>query len=100
MPVATLTSKGQLTVPLGVRRSLGLQAGDKVDFVADPAGGFKVLALRKDVSALRGRFAGRAGRVVSVEDMSEAVEAEVARRAGRGALQPVRGARSGSRTAR
>jgi antitoxin PrlF len=42
MAVATLTSKGQLTVPLGVRQSLGLQAGDKVDFVPDASGGFRM----------------------------------------------------------
>ncbi len=93
MPIATLTSKGQLTVPLGVRQSLGLQAGDKVDFVPDAAGGFKMLALRKDVSILRGRFAGRAPRAVSIEDMSEAVEIEAVRRAGRSARTPLRKAR-------
>jgi antitoxin PrlF len=95
MPIATLTSKGQLTVPLGVRQSLGLQAGDKVDFVPDASGGFKMLALRKDVSILRGRFAGRAPRAVSVEDMSEAVEIEAAQRAGRLARLPLRKARGG-----
>jgi antitoxin PrlF len=95
MPIATLTSKGQLTVPLGVRQSLGLQAGDKVDFVPDASGGFKMLVLRNDVSILRGRFAGRAGRAVSVEDMSEAVEIEAAQRAGRPARPPLRKTRSG-----
>jgi antitoxin PrlF len=93
MPVATLTSKGQLTVPMGVRQSLGLRAGDKVDFVPDPAGGFKMLALRKDVSTLRGRFAGRVQRPVSVEDMAEAVEIEAARRTG--AVQALRKSRGG-----
>jgi AbrB family looped-hinge helix DNA binding protein len=34
MPIATLTSKGQLTMPQLVRETLGLEAGDKVDFVA------------------------------------------------------------------
>lgn len=73
MSTATLTSKGQVTVPQAVRESLGLHAGDKVDFVPDAAGGFRVVPLRKDVRALRGRFAGRAGGPVAIEDMTKAV---------------------------
>ena len=82
MATATLTSKGQITMPQEVRQTLGLQTGDKVDFVADDAGGFKVVALRKDVSALRGRFAGRVRQPVRIEDMADAVQAEAAARAG------------------
>ena len=33
MALATLTSKGQITIPKAVRNSLHLHAGDKVDFV-------------------------------------------------------------------
>jgi antitoxin PrlF len=86
MATATLTSKGQITVPQGVRRELGLETGDKVNFISDHAGGFKMVPVRKDVRQLRGRFAGRSGTPVTIENMSEAVEAEaVARslRAGR-----------------
>ena len=66
MPTATLTNKGQITVPQAVRESLGLEAGDKVDFVADPVGGYRVVPRRKDVKVLRGRFAGRVARPVSL----------------------------------
>ena len=81
MTTTTLTSKGQITMPQEVRQKLGLHAGDKVDFVPDEAGGFKVVALRKDVTALRGRFAGRVRRSVSIEDMAAAVRDEAASRA-------------------
>lgn len=88
MPIATLTSKGQLTLPQAVRDALGLQTGDKVDFVPQADGGFRVLALRKDVRELKGRFAGRAAGPVSPEDMSAAIEAEAAgRRRGPSALR-------------
>jgi antitoxin PrlF len=81
MSVATLTSKGQITLPQSVRTSLGVQAGDKLDFVADDAGGFRVVALRKDVHALRGRFAGRVAKPASVQDMNDAVQTEAVARA-------------------
>jgi antitoxin PrlF len=80
MPTATLTSKGQITMPQSVRQSLGLQAGDKIDFVPDEEGGFKVIALRKDVNILRGRFAGRVARPVSLQAMEKAVGDEAAER--------------------
>jgi AbrB family looped-hinge helix DNA binding protein len=83
MPVATLTSKGQLTMPQEVRESLGVEAGDKVDFVADPLGGYRVVPVRKDVAVLRGRFAGRVSRAVSVAAMADAVSDEAAARARR-----------------
>jgi antitoxin PrlF len=34
MAVATMTSKGQITIPLAVRTALGLRPGAKVDFVS------------------------------------------------------------------
>ena len=83
MATATLTSKGQITVPQAVRQTLGLQTGDRVAFVADEAGGYKVVALRKDVKTLRGRFAGRTKKPVSIDAMAEAVEAEAAARMSR-----------------
>ena len=35
---ATITSKGQVTIPLEVRRILGVRAGDKLIFESDEAG--------------------------------------------------------------
>jgi len=84
MPTATLTSKGQITVPQAVRRALGLHAGTKVDFVPI-ADGFKVVSLHQgEASRLKGRFAGRAAAAVSIEAMDEAIAAEASVRHGRG----------------
>jgi len=90
MPIATLTSKGQVTMPQVVREHLGLEAGDKVDFVADPLGGYRVVPVRKDVKVLRGRFAGRAVGPVSLDAMAEAVENEAADRLRRKSRPPRR----------
>lgn len=72
MATSTLTSKGQITLPRDVRRALGLHAGDKVDFVA-VEGGFKLVPLRQDVRALKGRFAGRVKRPVTIDEMNDAI---------------------------
>jgi antitoxin PrlF len=72
MATSTVTSKGQITLPRSVRHSLGLNAGDKVDFVP-MEGGFKLVPLRQDVRALKGRFAGRVERAVTLEEMDEAI---------------------------
>jgi AbrB family looped-hinge helix DNA binding protein len=72
MAVATLTSKGQITMPLSVRNALGLRPGAKVDFVPE-GDGFKLVPLRTDVTTLKGRFAGRVAKPVSIEAMNQAV---------------------------
>ena len=80
MPTATMTSKGQITIPQEVRQAMGLQAGTKVDFV--PAeDGFKVVALRTDAPSLKGRFAGRVQRPVSIDEMDRAIASAASARA-------------------
>lgn len=75
MPTATLTSKGQITIPQAVRAALGLHAGTRVDFVP-VADGFKLVPLRNAASSLKGRFAGRVARPVSLAAMDQAIAAE------------------------
>lgn len=79
MPTATLTSKGQITIPLTVRTALGLHAGSKLDFVVEE-GGFKIVPLRNVASTLKGRFAGRVPHAVGLAAMDEAIAAEAASR--------------------
>ena len=75
MPTATLTSKGQITIPQAVRAALGLHAGTKVDFVP-VADGFKLVPHRNEASSLKGRFAGRVVKPVSIAAMDQAIAAE------------------------
>jgi AbrB family looped-hinge helix DNA binding protein len=44
--MATVTSKGQITLPRTVRNALGLEQGSEVDFVIEPDG----VRLRRRVS--------------------------------------------------
>jgi antitoxin PrlF len=79
MPTATLTSKGQITIPLALRTALGLHAGAKLDFVQQDDG-FKVVPLRSGVDTLKGRFSGRVARPMTVAEMDDAVSAQAAER--------------------
>ena len=79
MPTATLTSKGQITIPLALRTALGLNAGSRLDVVQENDG-FRLTPLRMASSSLKGRFAGRATKVPSIADMDRAIGAEVAAR--------------------
>ncbi len=74
MPTATLTSKGQITLPIAVRTALGLTVGQKIDFQPDE-NGFRIVALTTDISLLRGRFAGRVKRPISIPEMDAAIAA-------------------------
>jgi AbrB family looped-hinge helix DNA binding protein len=44
MPTATITSKGQITIPAIVRSTLGVAAGDRVEFVQVEHGRFELVA--------------------------------------------------------
>lgn len=72
MTRATLTSKGQITIPKEVRERLGVEAGDRLEFVEQERGVYKVVAATKDVRHLKGMVA-KPRKPVSVEDMKAAV---------------------------
>ena len=77
MTTATLTSKGQITVPAAVREALGVVVGDRVEFVEVAPGRYEFIAATRPVTALKGMF-GKPRRVVSIEAMNAVI-------AGRGA---------------
>ena len=74
MPTATITSKGQTTIPKEVRDALGLHAGDKIDFILD-ADGKKatVLPVTLDARNLRGILKPKQKRRVKLEEMEAAI---------------------------
>ena len=56
MTTATITSKGQITIPAEVRSDLKVDAGDRVEFVQIAPGRYEFVAATGDVSALTGMF--------------------------------------------
>lgn len=80
MTVATVTSKGQVTIPVEVRRELGLRAGSRVDFVYVRDGAVELIPLTDSVRHLKGIVPAPAT-PVTLDDMVEAVAEGAARRA-------------------
>ena len=69
MSEATVTSKGQITIPVDIRQSLGLQAQDRVTFTPMPDGTVVLRAKTKSILDLRGLLQPTPDSVVSVDDM-------------------------------
>ena len=79
MPTATLTSKGQMTVPKAVREALGLTTGDRVQFV-EHEGGFRLVAATSDARELKGMFANRRKSAATLDEIKASAARGAARR--------------------
>lgn len=76
--VSTMTSKGQITVPIEVRRKLGISAGDKVVFVIGDEGNVELHApIYPTVASLSGA-AGCLKQPLSWEEMRAIIREEQA----------------------
>jgi len=73
MAVATLTSKGQITIPVVVRRKLGLKPGDRIDFVMEASGEVRLKAKKRPLADLLGILRGSGKKPLSVEEMHDGV---------------------------
>ena len=72
MPAATVTSKGQITIPKPIRDRLNIDAGDQVDFVVNERGDVVVRAVSLHIADLKGLLKRRR-RPVSIEKMNAAI---------------------------
>jgi len=72
MPSATVTSKGQVTVPKEIREHLGIEPGDRVNFQIGSGGEVIVEPEAIDVRSLRGMLKHR-GKRISLETMELAI---------------------------
>lgn len=67
--IATMTSKGQVTLSKQVRKSMDLHAGDRLDFVLRGDGLLEVIPLKQPVTRLRGILT-KPDQPVTVEQMN------------------------------
>ena len=68
-----ITSKGQVTIPAGVRKSLNIKTGSLVGFVPGENGTYSIKPIEQDsLDSLKG-FLKYSGPPVSLEDMDKAI---------------------------
>jgi antitoxin PrlF len=72
MATATMTSKGQITIPAAVRLALGLETGSRVEFVEIENGQYALVAATETVQSLKGLLRKPAA-AVSIEQMNQAI---------------------------
>jgi len=79
MPTATVTSKGQITIPKEIRGALALESGDRVAFRLREDGIVEMVAETVDPLSLFGVFKPEV-RGVTVEAMDEAIRSGAGRK--------------------
>jgi antitoxin PrlF len=78
MTTSTLTSKGQITIPASVRKALGVDTGDRVEFILVEPGRFELVAATQPVTALKGSIKPPPN-PVSIDAMKAAIAARAAK---------------------
>lgn len=68
MPTATVTSKGQVTIPVEVRERLGIEAGTRVQFVPRADGTWEFVTAGSSVRDIRGMFAAHRASTSDIRD--------------------------------
>lgn len=76
--LATIMSKGQVTLPKRFRDKLCLKPGDKIDFALESDGTLRVTPVTTSVTQLKGMLP-KPDTPVSVEEMNESIAQMVAR---------------------
>lgn len=74
MASATLTSKGQVTIPKKIRELLNLNFGDKIEIVATDKGEAVIRPISKNVDDIFCKLRDPHRKTVSIEDMDAAIK--------------------------
>jgi AbrB family looped-hinge helix DNA binding protein len=67
---ATLTSKGQTTIPKEIRASLGMKAGDRMTFTLMPDATVVMRVKRKSISEVAGSLHKKGRKPIPIEQLS------------------------------
>lgn len=67
---ATLTSKGQTTIPKQVRDALGMKAGDRITFTLLPDGVVLMRVKNKSVMTVAGSLRKQGRKALAIEQLS------------------------------
>ena len=74
MALATITTKGQVTIPKSVRDSLMLSTGDKIEFVVTNKREALIRPISKKVDEVFGLLHKSGRKTVSVEEMDATIK--------------------------
>jgi antitoxin PrlF len=78
MTTATISTKGQITIPMAVRTALGVSVGDRVEFIETEPGHFELVAATLSVGALKG-LVPKPRKAVTLEAMNQAIARQAAK---------------------
>jgi antitoxin PrlF len=70
--LSTITSKGQITIPVDIRRATGLDVGMQVEFIVNARKRVELVPRHGDIRALRGVVSAPA-QPVSIDAMNAAI---------------------------
>ncbi|GAA5056217.1 AbrB/MazE/SpoVT family DNA-binding domain-containing protein [Nocardia callitridis] len=73
---ATVTSKGQITIPVDVRVAMGLRAGVRVAFVPTETGTYELVPETRTVKSLKG-IVGWSGSPIGLPQLKEAISGNI-----------------------
>lgn len=80
MATATVTSKGQITLPKSIREHLRLDTGDVIDFIVNDEGEVIVRPITGDIMDLKGILHQPGRAPLSIEEMDAAILRAVSRK--------------------
>ena len=83
MPTATMTTKGQVTIPKEIREHLKIETGDRLSFVVQEDGSVVVKPITRDVRELGGLLRRPEQRSVSLREMDEGIARRMRSKFGR-----------------
>lgn len=78
MAASKVTSKGQITIPKAVRAALGVEAGDRVEFVVRDDGVVEMVARTRPLLSLAGVL-GERRLGVTAEEMDAGIGEQIGR---------------------
>ena len=71
---ATITSKGQVTIPKDIRDIMKIGPGDQIDFVVSDQGEIYISPRKHDIRSIKGIFHKKGRKPASLKDMEKAIK--------------------------
>jgi antitoxin PrlF len=71
MTTATITTKGQITIPKLVRETMHIHSGDRIEFIKLDNERYEIIAVSKDIHELKGMV--KTNQSVTIEEMNNSI---------------------------